>query len=160
MALADLPDESRIWIFGISPALDEQDQARLLHEVDAFLGGWAAHGQAIRAAREVVEGTFLIVAIDKTSEATGCSIDRMFATLQRVERELGASILDSDRVFFRHGDGRPDVMSRQQFRETADSHTVVFDTTVPTLREVRSGRWERAAAESWHRDLLGPFLNG
>ena len=154
IALSSLPDEARIWIFGISPALDEPRQRTLLAEVDRFLEGWAAHGQPITSARELREGSFLIVGVDRASETSGCSIDRMFGTLQRLERELGVSILDSGRVFVRHGDGRPDALTRAAFRDSADPHTTVFDTLVESLGDVRAGRWERPAAESWHRDLL------
>jgi hypothetical protein len=152
--LTQLPDESRVWIFGISPSLSEQQEARLRSAVDAFLNDWAAHGHPITAARDVIESTFLIVAVDKQAETSGCSIDRIFGRLRDLERELGVSILDSGRIFFRHGDGRPDAMSRADFRDRADAHTTVFDTNAETLRAIRSGAWERPAAESWHRDLL------
>lgn len=152
--LTQLPDESRVWIFGISPSLPEQQEARLRSAVDAFLQEWAAHGHPITAARDVIEGTFLVVAVDKAAETSGCSIDRMFGTLRELERELAVSILDSGRIFVRHGDGRPDAISRADFRERADAHTIVFDTTAETLGSIRSGAWERTAAESWHRDLL------
>ena len=150
----NLSDDSRVWIFGISPTLDEAQETRFLVEVDRFLEGWASHGHPISAAREVREGTFLIVAVSREDETSGCSIDRMFGTLQKLERELGVSVLDSSRVFFRHGDGRPDAMSRAEFREKADAHTTVFDTTASALGQIRSGSWERSAADSWHRDLL------
>ena len=152
--LSQLPNESRAWIFGISPSLTESQQARLLAAVDVFLHDWAAHGHPIHAARDVIEGTFLLVAVDKEAETSGCSIDRMFGTLRHLERELGVSILDSTRLFFRHGDGRPDSMTRADFRERADAHTTVFDTTAETLGAIRSGEWERRAADSWHRALL------
>ena len=152
--LNQLPDDSKIWIFGISPALNAEQQRRFLAEIDSFLTDWAAHGQPIRAAREVRDGAFLVVAVDKAAETSGCSIDRMFGTLQSLERSMGISTLDSGRVFFRHGDGRVDSMSRAEFGEKADAHTTVFDTTAAHLGDIRSGTWERPAAQSWHRDLL------
>ncbi|HEY3055482.1 MAG TPA: hypothetical protein VGK31_06080 [Thermoanaerobaculia bacterium] len=152
--LKQLSDDAYIWIFGVSPSLDEAKEVKLLQRVDAFLANWAAHGQPIDSARDLVEGTFLIVAAEKTSERSGCSIDRLFGTLRQLEQELGVSILDANRVFFRHGDGRLDAMSRAEFREKGDPHTTVFDTTVLTLGEIRSGAWERRAQDSWHRDLL------
>lgn len=152
--LPRLPDDSRVWIFGITPALDEGQQPRFLAEVDRFLDGWAAHGEPIASARDLREGVFLIVAAGRDAETSGCSIDRMFGTLQTLERELAVSVLDGSRVFVRHGDGRPEGMSRSEFREKADPHTIVFDTTAATLGQIRSGAWERRAADSWHRDLL------
>ena len=43
--ISQLPDESRIWIFGISPALDERKESRVLAAVDPFLDAWVAHGE-------------------------------------------------------------------------------------------------------------------
>lgn len=153
--IANLSDEARIWIFGISPALDAAQAQKVLSRIDPFLDDWAAHGQPIRSAREIRDGSFLMVAVEKSAETSGCSIDRLFGTLRQLERELGVAILDAGRVFFRHGDGRVDAMSRPEFRDRGDLHTIVFDTTAERLGEVRSGGWERRAEQSWHRDLMG-----
>jgi hypothetical protein len=125
--MQQLPDDARMWIFGISPPLDSARSARLLQHVDEFLGDWNS----------------------------GCSIDRMFGTLRRLERELGVSILDANRVFVRHGDGRIDAVPRADFSRSGDRHTIVFDTLAERLGDVRSGRWERHAEDSWHARLLG-----
>src|SRR6185295_8596288 len=130
--LNELSDDAYIWIFGISPALDEAGEVKLLHRVDEFLDRWAAHGQPITAGRDLIEGMFLVVAADRQSERSGCSIDRLFGTLRQLEQDLRVSILDANRVFFRHGDGRPDAMTRAEFREKGDAHTIVFDTTAET----------------------------
>jgi len=152
--LKQLSDDAYIWIFGVSPALDEAGEVKMLQRVDAFLDKWAAHGAPIDSARDLIEGTFLVIAAAKTSERSGCSIDRLFGTLRQLESDLGVAILDANRVFFRHGDGRADSMTRSEFRDKAEAHTTVFDTTAETLREVRSGTWERRAEDSWHRELL------
>jgi len=152
--LKQLSDDSYIWIFGISPALDESGEVKLLQRVDAFLDQWAAHGAPIVSGRDLIEGTFLVIAADSRSERSGCSIDRLFGTLRQLESELRVKILDADRVFFRHGDGRVDAMTRAEFRDKGDAHTIVFDTTVETLRDVRSDAFERRAEDSWHRQLM------
>lgn len=149
-----LPDDSRIWIFGISPALDAAQREALLASADRFLDQWSAHNVAINSARAVIDDTFLVVAVDRQSETSGCSIDRMFGLLRELESHLGVSILDPNRVFVRHGDGHVDALTRSEFRDRADKHTHVFDTLVERLGEVRSGRWEKPAEESWHARLL------
>jgi hypothetical protein len=148
-----LDDDARIWIFGISPALDAEQGARMLRRVDAFLAEWAAHNVPVTSARELRDGSFLIVAVDKDTEQSGCSIDRMFGLLREFERDFGVAILDPNRVFVR-GAGGVHTMTRAEFRDGADPHTVVFDTLAERLGDVRSGRWERKAEESWHRNLL------
>lgn len=151
--IESLSDDAHIWIFGISPALDPAGGARLLQQVDAFLDRWAAHNVPITAARELIEGSFLVIAADERSEKSGCSIDRMFGTLRALEQELGVTILDSGRIFYRDADGVRAV-PRARFRTAATAETAVFDVTAERLGEVRSGAWERRAADSWHKQLL------
>ncbi|HUR80825.1 MAG TPA: hypothetical protein VM733_08665 [Thermoanaerobaculia bacterium] len=148
-----LSDDAHIWIFGISPALDAQQGERLLRRVDEFLDNWAAHGVPIRGARDLREGSFLVIAADENRERSGCSIDRMFGTLKDLERDLQVQILDSNRIFLREGSSVR-VVPRLQFREAANSDTQVFDVTAERLGDVRSGAWERAARDSWHARLL------
>lgn len=150
----NLPDDSRIWIFGISPALDDAKGAQLLARVDEFLSQWAAHGQPITGGRDLLLGSFLVIGVDQRSETSGCSIDRMFGLLKQLERELGVQILEPNRIFYRGADGKVHAMSRADFAQNADAHTIVFDILAERLGEVTSGRWERAAKDSWHRALL------
>lgn len=152
--ISKLPDDSRVWLFGISPALDSAKSARMLERIDAFLADWNAHGQPIRSAREVRDGAFLVIAVDKQAETSGCSIDRMFGTLRQLEQELGVAILDANRIFFRHGDGRIDAITRSEFAKRGDRHTLVFDTLAERLADIRSGAWERHAEDSWHARLI------
>lgn len=152
--ISQLSDNAHVWIFGVSPALDEEKQRTLLSRVGAFLDQWAAHGNPLRGASEVREGSFLIIAADETSERSGCSIDRMFGTLRQLEQELGVQILDSNRIFLRD-DGRVRAVPRHEFRTMANPATPVFDVTAEQLGAIRTGAWERRASDSWHRQLLG-----
>lgn len=152
--ISQLPDDSRIWIFGISPALDARKRTRLLSAVDAFLDGWTAHGQPIVAARDVLHDSFLVIAVDRESETSGCSVDRMFGLLQQLERELSISVLDPNRIFCRTANGSVETLSRADFRKAGKADTVVFDTIAERLSAVRSGGWQTPAGASWHRALI------
>ena len=148
-----LSNDAHIWIFGISPSLDARQSETLLRRVDAFLDEWAAHGVPIRGARDLREGSFLVIAADEHRERSGCSIDRMFGTLKELERELHVQILDSNRVFLRDS-GSVRAVPRPEFRTAATPETPVFDILAEHLGDVRSGAWERRAADSWHAKLL------
>ncbi len=152
--ITNLTDDARVWVFGISPALDAAQSEKLLRAVDAFLDHWTAHNQPLPSAREIREGSFLVIAVENTAEASGCSIDRLFGSLRELEREFGVSILEAGRIFFRNDNGRVDAMSRADFRERGELDAVVFDTTASTLGKLRGGSWERPASQSWHRELL------
>lgn len=151
-----LNDDARIWIFGISPALDEARSATVLAQVDQFLDQWASHGTPVTSARQLLYGSFLVIAVDQQSETSGCSIDKMFGLLKQLESSLGVTILESSRIFARDGHGAVHAYARPDFRENGDPDTLVFDTLAERLGDVRNGGWEKRAAESWHRALLSP----
>jgi hypothetical protein len=149
-----LSSNAYVWIFGISPALDPGATDAVLRRIDGFLDGWASHGTPIVAARDLREGSFLIIAADESRDRSGCSIDRLFGTLKELEQEKGVQILNPDRIFFRDDAQTVRAVPRHQFSNVATPETVVFDVLADTLGEVRTGQWEKRAADSWHRELL------
>ena len=50
--------------------------------------------------------------------------------------------------------GLTDALTRAEFRDSGDPHTIVYDTLAERLGDVRNGAWVRKAEESWHRSLL------
>lgn len=154
-----LPDSARVWVFASDRPLTGAPAERLLGEVDRYLAQWAAHGQPLTAARDWVGDRFLAVAVDqRAAHASGCSIDGLFRTLQRLEPEIGGSLVGSGRVHFRDAAGEIRSVARDEFiagatRGEVTADTAVFDPTVATAGEWRA-RFERPARESWHAALL------
>ena len=154
-----LPDESRLWVFAVERTLVEADQENFLSAVDRFLETWAAHGVPLTCGRDFRRGRFLLVAVDETSAPpSGCSIDAMVGVMKDQERRLGLRILDNTPVWF-VADGEVQRISRPEFSRLAEEgavgpDTVVFDNTVTRLKDVRAGRWEGPARESWHQRVF------
>lgn len=153
---AQLPSSARLWIFAADRPLTGPDRERLLTQVDAFLAGWSAHGVPLTCARDLRHDQFLFVAVDEAATgASGCSIDAMVRGLRTLEREIGATLIDSPPIWYRD-QGKLRGASREHFAELARAGSVsldtpVFDNTLATVGEVRDGRWEVPARESWHR---------
>lgn len=152
--LQNLSDDARVWVFGISPKLDDAGSRTVQSTVQQFISRWASHGEPITGSATVIEGSFLLIGITPESETSGCSIDRLFATLKQLESNLGVEIISSDRLFLRDGDGAVKAVPRGQFASVANADSRVFDTLVERLGQIRSGAWERPARDSWHRQLL------
>lgn len=153
---AEMPDPARVWVFAAPRALSEEETARLLTRVDEFLPGWHAHGHPVVGARDWRHDRFLLIAADEEATGvSGCSTDSLFRVLKEAERELGVSLLDSSRVWFRGEDGEVRSVTRPEFREMAlrgEVHpdTPVFDNTVATAGAIRGGAWERPLRDAWH----------
>ena len=154
-----LPAESRVWVFGSDRALGERDAKRLLGEVDRFLGQWKAHGIPLTCARDWRDDALLTIGVDTTQEnASGCSIDGLFRTLQTLERSLGTRLIGGGRVFYRDGAGRVHCVARDQLRELAASGGINEDTPVFDIGLTTAGDWrehfEVPARETWVSSLL------
>jgi hypothetical protein len=79
--------------------------------------------------------------------------------LELVERKLGVALLDHGPVLFRQHEAIA-RLPRPAFAELArrgdvSPDTIVFDNTVTRVADVREGRWERPARESWHARAFG-----
>jgi hypothetical protein len=154
-----LPADARVWVFASDKPLDDASSHALLAEVDAFLAQWNAHGHALRCAREWRDSRFLAIGVDQsTAGASGCSIDGMFRTLQRLQPALGASLLPAGRVYWRDASGTIETAARARFAALGAEgrvtpETRVFDTTVETAGAWRTA-FERPASETWHHSLV------
>ena len=152
-----LPDDARLWVFAADAPITGAAAERLLGQVDAFLEQWNAHGHPLTCGREWAEDRVLLVAVDEASApASGCSIDSMVRELKGLETELGVTLTDHAHVLWRDDAGAVRAANRAEFAGLASGEQVtpdtrVFDTTLTRLSDVRAGRLEVPARESWHR---------
>ncbi|MXY24304.1 MAG: ABC transporter ATPase [Acidobacteria bacterium] len=151
----ELPGDARVWIFSAARKLTEPEQARLLAEVDAFINQWGAHAVPLTAGRDLVYGQFLFIAVDQRAAGpSGCSIDALVRRMQELQEEIDVELVNHAPVLFRQGEAIARV-PRDAFARLADAgkvgpDTTVFNNTLTSLGEVRAGRWEVPAADSWH----------
>ena len=152
--LAQLPDHARVWLYQAERDLTPVEQATAEAHLRAFCDVWAAHGHQLRASFGVEANRFLLLAVDETAELpSGCSIDSSVRALRDLEAQLGIALLDKSRIAYHLPDGTTATLTRPELRAAvADGrlqpNTLVFDTTVATLRDMRTG-WVRPAAETW-----------
>lgn len=158
--LEALPDDARLWVFGADRGLERAEARRLAERMRTFLEEWTAHRRELRAAFDLLEDRFLVVAADESrAPASGCSIDALMRHLRSLEEELDVRLLDGARVWYRAAGRGIAGVDREEFRRLAragqvDGRTNVFDLTLRRLGELRAARLEVAAEESWHARLL------
>ena len=157
--LNTLPDDSRLWCFGASRALDASRTERLFDSMRAFVSEWTAHRRDLQAGFDWLHGRFLIGVDESRAGASGCSIDALTGHLRNLGAELNLDLLDSMPVWFRDPAGDIRMVSRADFSDLAaqgevSAHTPVFDLTLTRLGDVRAGGLETATGCAWHRSLL------
>ena len=95
MLFDELPPDARVWIFGAERPLVDTERARVLDEVDAFIGQWAAHDVPLTTARDLRYDQFIFVAVDeRAAGASGCSIDALVRRMKGLQAELGVELVN------------------------------------------------------------------
>jgi len=151
----ELPPDARLWIFAAERPLSDTEHERVTSEVDAFISQWVAHDMPLRAARDVRYDQFVFIAVDeRAAGASGCSIDTLVRRMKGLQKELGVELVNHSPVLYRDGVTIARV-SRDEFADLAqagvvDGGTVVFNNTLTTVGDMREGRWELPASQSWH----------
>lgn len=156
----NLPDASRVWVFGADRPLSEQGATALIEGLKEPLANWQAHGAPVTVGSQLRDERFLVIAVDQSNAgATGCSIDGLFRVLQGLEAKVGASLVGGGRVFYRDSHAAVQSTTRDQIPALVQSgaitkDTVVFDTSLTDLGAFRAG-FEKRAKESWIAPLMG-----
>lgn len=150
-----LPDSARLFINGFGQKLSLSQERVIQERLDGFLPGWVAHNRPVQGAAAILFGRFLITAATCRGGLSGCSIDSYVRNLKDLARVDGLDCLRSDLVFYRDSNGTVRSAPHLQFFEIVAAdivtpETLVFDTLIQTLGELRQGRFQRPFKESWH----------
>lgn len=159
-AFAQMPDDTRLWAYAFDREFTPDEVERLDEIMRAFLPGWVSHGTSVIGAYAVVENRFLLVAGYCGDGIGGCSTDSSVRVVQEIASALQANAFDRSLVFFRNGGGKVVAVSRDDFQELVKQKhvspdTLVFDTTVQSLGDLRANRFETAYEKSWHARAFG-----
>lgn len=153
-----LPDSARVWVFGSDQPLVGAPADTLLASVDQFLSEWRAHGVPLRCARDWRDDRFLAVGVDVTEEnASGCSIDGLFRTLQQLERVIGSRLVGGGRVFYR-GDSAVESATREEFIARVKSGRLGRDTPVFDTSLTSAGDWRTVFEQKVETTWAGKYL--
>ena len=149
------PDDARLWVFALARELDADQRALVAQQLDDFTHAWKSHGTPVHGAYQIFENRFVLIAGYVGDGVSGCSTDTMVRVMTGLKKEHGIDGFDRTVVFFRDADGAVRAVSRDEFQKLVDAGqvsdaTVVFDPTVQTVGDLRSGRFETTFARAWH----------
>ncbi len=148
-----LPDHARLWVYGFSRQLTEQEAGKVRHSFDGFIHNWKSHGKPVQGAYNLVDNRFLLLATE--DDTSGCSIDTSVKILKAMKDQHGLDALASDLVFYRDNSGIH-AIERFVFQELVDEgaiddNTIVYNMMITTVGALRNNDWEVPFALSWHR---------
>jgi len=154
MDFKSFTDDARIWIYGFDRTLSEHEKIIADELLNKFVRDWKSHGSPVRAQYALTCNRFAILAVSAEDVISGCSIDSSIKIFKDLKEKLGVNALDVNLVFYRTGQEIRST-NRLEFQNMIDrgaigQETMVFDTTIQTLGDLRSGKFERPLSTSWH----------
>jgi hypothetical protein len=147
-------------VYQANRALTAAEVAAVETDLQPALANWAAHGQPLLASAKVVEGRFLLVAVDEGAGLpSGCSIDSSVHSVQQVGQSLGIDFMDRS-VTYLAADHTVQSLPlgglKAAFADgTLTPETIVFNTLVKTKAEYLAA-WHIPAAQTWLRRYIKP----
>ena len=133
-----LPEESRIWLYACEKALTQSQQDYILNIISEELKGWNAHQQPLTAGVTILENHFIVVALDESKNgASGCSIDTLQKTIQKIEKEFSISLMNRLNVFCKIED---EILCIPSFKlsTVTDKDTLFYDLNILKKRELNN----------------------
>ena len=150
-----LPDDARLWAYALDRELTDDEVGKAATILDTFVSNWTSHQAPVDGCYEIVDARFVVMAGHSSDGVSGCSTDSSVRAIKEIEAAFGLNAFDRTLVYFRNGGGAVVAVARSDFQELVanghvDDGTVVFDTTVTTIADLRAGNFETTFAKSWH----------
>lgn len=154
-----LPEHSRVWVYQNTKEINGEDLPKIEAALQGFVSNWKSHNHALEAEAKVLQGRFLILAVDEGKEAaSGCSIDTSVQFMKELERTYGLDLFN--RMYFSYvgQDGEIKTVDHLTFAKlyadgTIDDTTKVMDTMVRNIGELQAG-FVKSLSESWHKRMV------
>ena len=147
-----LPEQARIWVYASEKALTQNQQAYILNYISKHLKGWNAHKEPLTAGVTILENHFIIVGLDEDKNgASGCSIDTLQNTIQKIEKQLTLSLMNRLDVFYKIED---EILCIPSFKleSVADKDTLFYDLTILTKSDLNT--YLKPISEGWCGHLV------
>ena len=148
----NLPEESRIWLYAAENALSKDKQNYILNVISEDLEGWNAHQQPLTAGVTILENHFIVIALDESKNgASGCSIDTLQKTIQKIEKELSIRLMNRLNVFCEI-EGKIVCVPSFKLENIAKADTPFYDLTILTKSDLNT--YLKPISEGWCAPLV------
>ncbi|RXK50925.1 hypothetical protein [Aquirufa rosea] len=152
VALPELPNHSRVWIYQASRAMNEEELDFVQMYLKQAVQDWNAHGVSLLASFEIKYKQIIMIAVDEQLHAaSGCSIDASTTWFKDLAVRLGIDFFDRS-VALAEGDHLrllPLLGVKQAVAEgTIHPDSSIAVPQVKDLGEYRSN-WPISAKNSW-----------
>ena len=148
-----IANSARVWVYQADRKLVAEEVMHLKKAAKEFTGQWTAHNNTLASSAEVLQGRFLILAVDENkNKASGCSIDSSVAFVKRMQNDFNINFLDRTQVAFsENGDVFTEPLNdiKEKIAQGKISRdTITFNNLVATKEEM-ARNWKTKVGDSW-----------
>ena len=153
----ELAEDSRIWIYQSNREFSEEEVSEISIGLKTFLESWTSHKKSFKSAFQIKYNRFIIIAVDKDFEVSGCSIDASVGFIQFIEKKYKVDLLDKMNVAYKTNN-EIEFTSLADFKnllksKSINGDTIVFNNLVSNIFEYNN-RWKTSIKNSWHSRFL------
>lgn len=151
--LIDLPEHARLWVYQSDRPFTKEEMVALEISLKNFIQSWAAHGNQLNAAFEILYDRFIILAVDeRQAMASGCSIDSSVGLIRQIETQYQVNLLDKSQVAYLNNDTLEIIPFNKAKGAIGEGKikkdTIIFNNAVASVGEWKNS-WKRPAVDSW-----------
>ena len=147
-----LPEQARIWLYACEKALTQSQQDYILNIISEELKDWNAHQRPLTAGVTILENHFIIIALDESKHnASGCSIDKLQNSIQKIEKELSIPLMNRLNIFCKI-EGLIVCVPSFKLQSIAKAETYFYDLTI--LRKSDLSNYLKPISEGWCANLV------
>jgi hypothetical protein len=155
----DMPDHARVWTYQAERGLADEEVRHILNSGEAFVRQWTSHGANLDASFNVVYNRIVLLSADEQAvAASGCGIDKSVHFMKDLSNTMGIDFFQRTMVLFKRDleweEAPLNVFWAMRKAMLVNDETLVLDTTVRTMGEVRS-QMEKPFSKSWHAEMWG-----
>lgn len=145
MLFPELPGSSRVWMYQSQTKISPEVQAEIKSKLKVFIQGWAAHGNELFGAAEIIDDYFIVLAVDESKvSASGCSIDSSVHFIRKIGQDYQLDFFNRLNVLIIENE-TPRIVHYGDISNYSDS--IIYNPLIQSLNELRSS-WKVKISES------------
>ena len=153
----ELAEDSRIWIYQSNREFSVEEVSEISIGLKTFLESWTSHKKNFKSAFQIKYNRFIIIAVDKDFEVSGCSIDASVGFIQFIEKKYQVDLLDRRNITYKTANTIK-FISLAEFKtliksKSINKDTIVFNNLVSNIFEYNN-HWKTSIKNSWHSRFL------
>ena len=149
-----LPENSRLWIYGSSSTIPEEDKVEIHKIIFPFLQNWQHHGKTLSCSYTILNDHFLIVGLDETINPTGgCSMDGLQNIILKIDHNFNFNFFERLNVFLFLKNEVKCISSKDLNQiNDVDQNSLIFNLNIEKKQDIKG--WLIPIRDSWCKRFL------